>query len=667
MPKRRSTPSSKPGTGKGPSSRRSARWAGYLPALVAVVLALPCLSIRYLWDDFDLVQQASQLSLRALLPDPSVVFYRPISRVIFFWPIAKLGPQGWIGAHVFGFGLLIGAVMLTQRLVARLHGARAGFYAGLLAACMGAVPMLVGWVSAAQDLLAIFFVLLALHAQLSGRWMLATLLAVLGVLCKETAVILMPIVASARWFGGQKPYLLRRSWLAHAAPVIGWAVVHPGIRALVSRGFSSGEAGYIGVHASGPWLSIRNSLLCMLNLPLPGGALEWPAWATLSWVLVLVLMAIAWWLRLIPTSERRSTNLENSQYRSVALSMLLILLPIVATALLVRNWNPYYACFAVPGMALFLGPVLARADQALGHLALVVFTSLGVLSRGAVVDPSMTVERNFREASGTLTRLEANLKLAVPSPEPNSTLYVGCDASERSGIPQHLYRFQSPRTWYGDNSLKTRDPDQRTGGPGPEYLVWVSASERVALLGRRGAVDQALPAGEDPGGVQRVARRYAIGFAQSGEYERAAEILRGVPYPADYPEDFNRRIARALLDAGGYSARAAALRDSMRVLDSDTGAMLAIAALLEMPLGGGGHVANVLQAFDVPLDNEQTLRRLMRWFSGRGYLSMGSSIGTILLRIRPGDEEALAVDREYRSRPQKEKIVTPTDETARPG
>ena len=59
-------------------------WALIAPAVLALILVLPTFSFTYLFDDYDFLGRAQSFQLSQLTPDPGTLFYRPLSREIYF-------------------------------------------------------------------------------------------------------------------------------------------------------------------------------------------------------------------------------------------------------------------------------------------------------------------------------------------------------------------------------------------------------------------------------------------------------------------------------------------------------------------------------------------------------------------------------------------------------
>ncbi|HZE19806.1 MAG TPA: hypothetical protein VE402_06770, partial [Candidatus Angelobacter sp.] len=179
-------------------------WIAVFPILVAVVLSLPCLGLGYFWDDYAFLTRVQSNPVAALGPEPGD-FYRPLARVLYFWPLASLGSSGASIAHLFNLILLAAAVYLLVSLTKDLAGPRAGIHAGLLFAALAPVPSLVAWASGSQDLLAIALSLATLHLRNSGRNLGAGIAAAAALLSKEAAAVMVPVLILWDWITGKRP------------------------------------------------------------------------------------------------------------------------------------------------------------------------------------------------------------------------------------------------------------------------------------------------------------------------------------------------------------------------------------------------------------------------------------------------------------------------------
>jgi hypothetical protein len=146
-----------------------------IPSLIAIALAAPCFTFPFLWDDFDFLGRTLHLRAADLLPNSQTIFYRPLSRELYFGALNLLGASPLIGHVLNALGL--GTVVLLLCLVVRqIAGARSGLLAGLIFSGLGTLPVLVGWISGIQDILAMNFLLAAILMELKGRTAIAPVL-----------------------------------------------------------------------------------------------------------------------------------------------------------------------------------------------------------------------------------------------------------------------------------------------------------------------------------------------------------------------------------------------------------------------------------------------------------------------------------------------------------
>lgn len=113
--------------------------------LIAMLLTLPRFNFAYLYDDYDFLGRTRLFHLSLLAPDRALMYYRPISREIFFALLNAVSPASPLVGHIANALLLGSAVALGARLSARLAGRRAGIISGLLLATFSQFPVLVAW------------------------------------------------------------------------------------------------------------------------------------------------------------------------------------------------------------------------------------------------------------------------------------------------------------------------------------------------------------------------------------------------------------------------------------------------------------------------------------------------------------------------------------------
>lgn len=238
-----------------PSARGPAgRAARLLPAaaLLAVTLATYASSFGngFVWDDHRVVESAERAglsSLREALTAPDVLwrsdpaaYYRPLARAAFLLDRRLFGLDP-LPYHVENALLHALAAMALFAVGRRLIGATGpALAAAVLFAVHPVGAEAVSFVTARNNLLVAVFVLtswlLTLRARAEGRprlLLLAAALFLLGLLCKETAFMLLPFLAAQEILAPQEPRGSLRQRLARLAPHAAAAAAYLALRASV--------------------------------------------------------------------------------------------------------------------------------------------------------------------------------------------------------------------------------------------------------------------------------------------------------------------------------------------------------------------------------------------------------------------------------------------------
>jgi hypothetical protein len=616
-----------------------------LPVLAALLAVVPCFSFPYLWDDYLFLNNALSFKSIDYLPNPHDAFYRPLSRGAYFQALALFGDSGARLGHVLNALLLLCVVLLFAVLVRRLAGGRAAVLSGTAFALLAPTPFLVGWVSGYQDLLGMLFLLAAFHLQLSGKTAAAVATTALSLLSKETAAVLMPVLAGLDWVLGRKPYRLARRFTAYGALAILWASVHPGIRALAEHGFRSGAIGYVGTGPPAEWIPyVGRYLLTLLNVPTTPVETGW----VMGRLIVLPGIALATLLAVaLPPRDAGAPAGPGAPLpgRSAVLGALMGVLPLLLTSVLVRGWAPYYVVYPALGSSLLIGVFLARARIAWAAAALVTYLVLGFYARGAVHEAGRPTEYNLSVTGGALRQVAAGFENLRPSIPEGSQVLVAVQAGGLSGIYTHLYYFQALRVWYRDPTLQTMRPDWRRPVPGNEFLFWVSPRLEVFEIDLQNDAPRTNGPRPDRVQYQKTLRYYAQGLAASGETERGLELLLYMPGPRDYADvALDRRLAAMILFHAHRDREAGELLRHVPPVRRDN-ALDLLAVTLANPGGPHPWDDDAFRAFGVAVDDTAAWRVLMRRSDDPFHAGDGIRFAAKLLRLIPGDPEASAVVR----------------------
>jgi hypothetical protein len=606
-----------------------------LAALAAILLCLPCINYPYLHDDF--LQRAQRFRPSYLLPDPSLVFFRPISREIYFGLLYSLSPERGLLGHLLNAVLLSTAIVLTFKLATRVAGQRTGVIAGLLVALFGQWPVLVGWVSGAQDLLAIVFTLAAVLLALNGRVKISFVCMGAALLSKETSVAAIPALVATQMFRPRRERRVVEMSVVLALMVGVWAVVHPGVRVLLEGGANpSGD--YIGLHNPERWRSLARSVIALANLP--QRAATWPS--SLNWVVVLSVFPLIGVLMVLdrtPHLPDERVGGTTSFRKIVWFGTLLSVPPLILTCVLVRAWSPYYVCFAEAGVATMAAFWLSTQNRRVVLGVVAAYLMLGVWSRG--VEPKLeTNERALAPAARALPEVEGNFKRLEQALPARSMVYVTTMARGMQSVYRHLHRFQALRVWYNEPEIQTLRPELYVLGGGPEFLFVVAPDLNVAEINpstlevrsARGQVEQAY--------VRSALRSYAIGLSGVGETPKAVELLLSLDRQNDHMAIVNRRIAAMLLLSRGDVPAAAGLLQGVPDLPV-VDAIQNVGVLLTVPTRGVALEEHAMKAFGLSPDDPIVLRALLGGLMTLGNYEPAERIAMRLLAVKPGEIQAL--------------------------
>ncbi|MBI1797965.1 MAG: hypothetical protein HYR74_13065 [Candidatus Eisenbacteria bacterium] len=362
---------------RGASPQRPWTRPALVSALAAVLLHLPVLRYGFVWDDRWLIETNAALrggaGLGRLLVSDfwapagfATGFWRPVV-VMSYWFDGRV--SNWSPAWFHAVNLAAhaaasaGVAALAIALGAPAGAALAG---GLWFAAMPLHVESVAWISGRTDAFCTALFLLALlgdrHARREGRaspGVLPPALLALALLCKETAMVFLPLVAVAEWVERPRDAASSRGrWLAPYAVVTAvWAIAH--------LGFATTRVTAAGVSPALRWsaLTMPPHYLAFLwpwGTHTPAVTLRMPTSALDPDVIVGAIALIAWAVALSLLLRRRS---------AVAVPVALLglgLAPVVAvaaTAAFVLYAERHFY-LASAGAALLLASALAPAMRA---------------------------------------------------------------------------------------------------------------------------------------------------------------------------------------------------------------------------------------------------------------------------------------------------------------
>jgi len=552
-----------------------------------------------------------------------------------------VSPRKALIGHLINAGLLMVIIILGANLARRLSGNRAAFVAAILIAIFAQWPVLIAWASGAQDLLAIVFVLAALHLTLSGKNGFSLLAFSCALLSKETAVASAPAVIAASWIRSGSWRKTYGSGLKVFAVVTLWAILHPGVRSLMASGGISTPGSYIGLDHPRPWLSFLRYVGTTFNIPSARHTTSWPTELTWGVSAAAALLVLAlWFLRTtwIPSSDSEPPGLRRRR-NAIAFGLLLSGTPMLMTAIIVHNWVPYYACFSRSGGCVVAAEYLVAQSNTRTALILCAYFLLGVWSRGSEFDSGTTSERALRRIGTALKTVEGNFKQVASTLPPGSIVYVSTLVTAKTSVYVHIHSYQVLRVWYGDPTIHTLRPELKILSSSPEVLFCIERSLNVFRVDPRTLTVRSARGPFEYSSYRSVMTSYALGLANVGEVERSTSVLLGLSPPGSWEHVTDARIAAMLLLAQGDLKASADLVRDLPMIPTDN-ALQIVGMLLTIPQRGYTMEVPALLAFGFSPNDPKVIRILLRGLLSLGYFDVSERLANRLLVLVPQDAEA---------------------------
>lgn len=614
-------------------------WEYILPVLVGGLLCAPCLSLGYFWDDYYFLAGRSPIAGSYLLPEPGAAFYRPIPQGIYFGLLRWIDPSASGGlAHVLNLIVLAVSIILLVRLVSQLSSPLAGAVSGLFLAAAGCVPSLVAWVSCCQDLFAIALVLAALLFRHQRRETLAFACAVAAVLSKEQAIVVFPVLVLWDRLVGRASHRQRTRIIAYVSSLVGWILIHPGIRLLMGRGFRSGATGYVGLEHPERWAHyLARSLATLVNItPFDLTSVWWRSRVDFG-IGSLIVLAVG--LILLPDRLRHPSDSEVSLKRIALVAAILGIPTLLAPVVLVRHWAPYFYTLPVTALAIVAGPALTRQRTTILIALLCAFLVAGVRYRGlgAGSEPLLT-ERLFVDAARSIARVRSEFLRTFPKFPSGSTLLVSVESTGVRGIQSTLLDAQTLKLWYRDPSLRAIPVMKRTPGLGREYLIRVTSDLQILWIDPDGGLVRTLsPDLPDKYAVVRPILNYARAVAASGETDRAIREVSALAGTRDVEERmYYRRMIAAFLLAANRQAEAGQILSSTAPFERESALKLVKRILAEPSLSETLDMAS-FPAFGLSASDPNAMRWIVNEFLSTDSFAQAAWYARYLCRSAPED------------------------------
>lgn len=627
------------------------------PILLALLLSARMFGWGFLWDDYDFLGRVESLKLTDLLPADDVVFYRPVSRELYFWVIRHILGGSPVVAHVLNAAVVSTILVLLVSFVGRLAGRRAALQSGLFFACSAAVPLVIGWISASQDLLCLLFALVAFHLQLSRKTVAAALAMVAALLSKETGIALVPIPIAIAWLQRSGSTNFLRAGLVHITAVALWAFLHPWMRGVLTGDVSlaPGSGEYVAFRGSSAWMSALHGLSVTLHLPWHTATMHWTGQNFLPAIVGTGVIALLL-IRAHRNGEARPASTA-TPWTLIAVALLLVAGPVAMTSLAVEDWSPHYALIPALGVSMLAGPLLRGLRLPVLIGGLVAFLWLGILQRSATTKPTIPSETNLAETDRSLQTIRRGFQQRRPTLPPNSNVYVSVQARGHGGIYRQLFRFQPLRVWYGQRDIWVLDPNRHRPGADAEFLFWITPDLDVVEIDTQTLEPKGAGGSIDMAQYKKTLRGYSYGLAAGGRVGRAVQILITMPQNSRDVAIFDRRSAAMLLLAAGRQPDAAALLQDVPSFDHAS-AVAAVSAVLIEPVAGLDLDEAAMHAFELDPGDPSTVREVMTQLDRLGALSAAGRFAQRLQTLMPGDLQSAAI-LERANAPRPREIMAP--------
>lgn len=610
------------------------------------MLNLPNLFLGYFWDDFYFLTFKGTGNVWAnLLPDAGAAFYRPIPLGIYFKLLRFLDPVNGFLGHLVNLAALVLVVVLLVALVTRLAGPRAGLYSGLFFALSSQVPGLVAWISCSQDLFAVLFVVAAFLLRHREKNVAALACATAGLLCKEPAIAAFPVLLFWDRLVGRKAVRPRFTVLAYGAVGLAWALLHPGIHLLAGSGFKSGATGYVGMEHPERWgLYFGRYLMTLVNLPAAGMSAPWWAERAGYGLAALALVVVG-----LSVGDRRQQSGDSdaplSQGRIGWMSALFVIPSLLMPTLLVRHWTPYFACMPALGVAIFVGPLLAKRGRLVAIGVLAAFSFLGIWSRGSRAEREWVLsEPAMVEAAGAVGTVRANLRQLVPTMPRGGQVVMSFGTRGIRGIQSALIDGQALRLWYRDTALRTVTTAERHPGESTERFLRVTNDlDVIALDLDPFGLRSTRPGPPDLPEIDQPLNNYARALAAGGETDRAVQIMQGLTLlESGDLVSYNRRLIASMLLTAGRRGEADSLLAVTEPFPRAVAAQLVTRLLADASASEELDMAG-FEAFGLSASDPAALRDVMRSLQRAGALAQAAWLAEKLEKVSPGDPGAAEV------------------------
>lgn len=390
----------------------------------------------------------------------SPLYWRPLSRQLYYQVLGPLLLAWPFAIALIHAALLALASVLLYRALRPAWPAPAAALAASFPLVLDAARQVVSWSSCAQDLLALVFGAVALHALSRGRRPLALGALLAALLCKETAIAFAPALAlwPAHTRGGRESPAApatradRLRTLAGALLVTGaWWFVHEWVSrraGLLPPPRGAGEAA-----GPGP---LEQALFAMRGVWLDLWSVRDSASLSFAWVPVAVLVLLGSGIAFGFASPRGRRHLRDA-LPWVAWGLLWAGVAMLPLARFMPAWSSHRSVIPAVGIGIALVALLRAAPTA--WLAMIAGVRLAALLTSPEPAPRIAVSGSNIDFDfsriATLQRLSHDVHATLFRAHP--TLPHGARIARNQWPRMSLFAFQEANAfhvWYRDTTLR---------------------------------------------------------------------------------------------------------------------------------------------------------------------------------------------------------------------
>jgi hypothetical protein len=434
---------------------------------------------------------------------------------------------------------------------------------------------------------------------------------------------------------------------AYASVALMWAMVHPGVRALIAGGANARTSGFTGILHPEVWgQNLIRYILALVNVPPPGFAFSWPT-RQIGYGLIAAVIMVAGLLWREHDQEEQAPPAPISLRRIAVIAILLGVPTLLAPTVLIGHWASYFACFPALGLATFAGAFLARQKTQTALAALVIFLGLGVAYRGSyAAQEAAWTEKVFVEASDAAKVVRQNFLKLFPRFPPGSQVLISVSSTGVRGIQSTMIEGQALQIWYGDPTIRTVPTLKRQVTGGPEYLVRITPDlDVLAIDPNTGVIRSDSPNLPEISEIARPLVSYARAVAAGGDVDRAVRLMNSLAQTRDeVSRAYYRRMSASFLLGAARRPEAQQVLAGAQAFSREA-SLKFVKRLLAEPTESEALDESSFEAFGLSGSDPGTIRWLMQELRKTDSIGQAAWYAIRLQKLVPGDAESQSVIR----------------------